>query len=320
MNKGRRRFLGASALAPLLLGACSSQPPLTRVGGILWIGYEPLFLARELGLYDASTLRLVEMPSNTTNLMSLAIGDVEAATLTLDEYLLAREGGVDVRAILVFDYSAGADVVMSRPSIGRLEDLRGKRIGVEETAAGALMLAKLLETARLEPDEVVKVHVTADRQLRAYQAGEVDVLVSWEPYATQLQAGGARRLFDSRQFPGLIVDVLVARTDALERAPGNFRRLLAGYFQALDHLHTSPDDAFRRMAPRQGMRPEEVRAAQQGIRFMDLAGNRRWLGGDTPGLVPATQNVARIMVASGLLKRMPDLDGLTDARFLPEGA
>ena len=112
----------------------------------------------------------------------------------------------------------------------------------------------------------------------------------------------------------------MARTDALERAPGNFRRLLAGYFQALDHLHTSPDDAFRRMAPRQGMRPEEVRAAQQGIRFMDLAGNRRWLGGDTPGLVPATQNVARIMVASGLLKRMPDLDGLTDARFLPEGA
>jgi len=320
MDKGRRRFLGASALAPLLLGACGSQPPLTRVGGILWIGYEPLFLARELGLYDANTLRLVEMPSNTTNLMSLAIGDVEAATLTLDEYLLAREGGVDVRAILVFDYSAGADVVMSRPSIGRLEDLRGKRIGVEETAAGALMLAKLLETARLEPDEVVKVHVTADRQLRAYQAGEVDVLVSWEPYATQLQAGGARRLFDSRQFPGLIVDVLVARTDALERAPGNFRRLLAGYFQALDHLHTSPDDAFRRMAPRQGMRPEEVRAAQQGIRFMDLAGNRRWLGGDTPGLVPATQNVARIMVASGLLKRMPDLDGLTDARFLPEGA
>lgn len=320
MDKGRRRFLGASALAPLLLAACGSQQPLTRVGGILWVGYEPLFLARELGLYDANTLRLVEMPSNTTNLMSLAIGDVEAATLTLDEYLLAREGGVDVRAILVFDYSAGADVVMSRPGIERLEDLRGKRIGVEETAAGALMLAQLLETARLAPDEVVKVHITADRQLRAYQAGEVDALVSWEPHATQLQAHGARRLFDSRQFPGLIVDVLAARTDALERAPDNFRHLLAGYFQALDHLRTAPDDAFRRMAPRLGMRPDEVRAAQQGLHFMDLADNRSWLDGDTPGLVPVARNVARIMVASGLLKRTPGLDGLTDSRFLPEVA
>ncbi len=62
--------------------------PLTRVGGILWVGYEPLFLARDLGRYDAGTLRLVEMPSNTANLMALATGELEAATLTLDEFLL----------------------------------------------------------------------------------------------------------------------------------------------------------------------------------------------------------------------------------------
>jgi NitT/TauT family transport system substrate-binding protein len=320
MDKGRRRFLAAGALAPLVLSACGSQPPLTRVGGILWIGYEPMFLARELGLYDPGTLRLVEMPSNTTNLMSLATGDVEAATLTLDEYLLARDGGLDVRAILVFDYSAGADVVMSRPGIERVEDIKGKRIGVEETAAGALMLAKLLETAGLAPDEVVKVHVTGDRQLRAYHAGEVDLLVSWEPYATQLQAQGARRLFDSRRFPGLIVDVLAARADALERAPGNFRQLLAGYFQALDHLHRSPDDAFHRMAPRQGMRPDEVRTALQGLHFMNLASNRSWLAGDQPGLVPVAGNVARIMVSNGLLKQAPVLEKLTDPQFLPESA
>lgn len=320
MDKGRRRFLAASALAPLALATCGEQPPLTRVGGIVWIGYEPLFLARELGLYDSNTLRLVEMPSNSTNLMSLATGDVEAATLTLDECLLAREGGLDVRTILVFDYSAGADVVMCRPEIKRLQDLRGRRIGVEETAAGALMLAKLLETAGLAPDEVVKVRVTADRQLRAYLAGEVDVLVSWEPHATQLQAQGARRLFDSRAFPGLIVDVLVARADALERSPASFRQLLAGYFHALDYLHRSPDDAFARMAPRLGVSPDELRVAQQGLRFMDLASNREWLDGAGSRLVPAAGKVARIMTAAGLLKRLPPLDGLADARFLPEAA
>ena len=33
MNQGHRRFLVASALAPLALAsACSGQPPLTRVG------------------------------------------------------------------------------------------------------------------------------------------------------------------------------------------------------------------------------------------------------------------------------------------------
>ncbi|MBS1145989.1 MAG: hydroxymethylpyrimidine transporter substrate-binding protein [Proteobacteria bacterium] len=318
MDKGRRGFLVASALAPLALaGACSVPVPLTRVGCILWIGYEPLFLARDLGRYDAGTLRLVEMPSNTANLMALATGELEAATLTLDEFLYAREGGLDLRAILVFDDSAGADVIMSRPGIERLEDIRGKRIGVEETAVGALMLAKSLEKAQLTPDEVVRVRVTGDRHVQAYVAGEVDVLVSWEPFATQLQAKGARRLVDSRQFSGLIVDVLVARADALERTPDAFRQLLAGYFQALDYLHASPDDAFRRMAPRMGVSPGEVRVAQQGIRVMDLAANRDWLGGARPGLESAAGNVVRIMVSSSLLKQVPALDGLADPRFLP---
>ena len=123
MDKRRRRFLTASMLAPLALsGACSGQPSLTRVGGISWIGYAPLFLARELGFYDGDTLRLLEMPSNTANLMSLATANLEAATLTLDECLLAREGGIDARAILVFDYSAGADVILARkcPSLNWL--------------------------------------------------------------------------------------------------------------------------------------------------------------------------------------------------------
>jgi NitT/TauT family transport system substrate-binding protein len=319
MDKGRRRFLAASALTPLVLSsACSEPPPLTRVGGILWIGYEPLFLARDLGLYDNHALRLVEMPSNTANLMALATGDLEAATLTLDECLLAREGGLDVRVILVFDYSAGADVIMSRPGIERLEDIRGKRIGVEETAAGALMLAKLLEAAGLAPDDVVKVRLTAEHHMQAYQTGEVDLLVSWEPYATQLQDKGAHRLFDSSRFPGLIVDVLVARADALERAPNSFRQLLAGHFKALDYLHRSPDDALRRMAPRQGLSPQALRTILKGVHFIDVEANRDWLGGSTPGLEPAAERVARIMVSNGLLKQIPTLKVLADPGFLPE--
>lgn len=319
MDECRRRFLVASALAPLVLaGACSAPPPLTRVGGILWIGCEPLFLARELGLYDPDVLRLVEMPSSTASLMALATGELEAATLTLDEFLLAREGGLDVRVILVFDDSAGADAVMSRPGIERLEDIKGKRIGVEETAAGALVLAKLLEKAQLAPDEVVRVQVTGDRHLEAYMAGEVDVLVTWEPFATQLQAQGARRIFDSRHFPGLVIDVLVAHADALERTPEAFRKLLAGHFQALDYLRASPDDAFRRMAPRLGVSPDEVRAALQRVHLMDRAANRGWLGGPQPGLLSTAENVARVMVSSGLLKKVPALEGLADPRFLPE--
>ncbi|MEO1766502.1 ABC transporter substrate-binding protein [Thiobacter aerophilum] len=316
MLLNRRRFLTASLALPLLT-ACGPPQPLIRVAGIVWVGYEPLFLARELGLLDEESIRLVEMPSNTASLMALASGEVEAATLTLDECLLAREGGLDVRAILVFDDSAGADVIMARPTIRHPAELAGKRIGLEETAAGALMLSKTLEIAGLKPEDVIKVPLTADRQLAAWQENEVDALVSYEPHATQLEALGARRLLDSRAFPGLIVDVLVARRSALEATPATFRALLAGHFAALRHLRQQPWDAATRMAPRMGIAPDAVLAALRGVRLMDVAANRAWLAADPPRLVAAADRVVEIMRANGLIKGPVHTGDLADPRFLP---
>lgn len=314
----RRRLLRAGLSLPLTgLLACTPPQPLVRVAGIVWVGYGPLFLARELGYYDQTRLRLVEFSSNTASLTALATGEVEAATLTLDEFLTAREGGLDVRVILVFDESAGADVVMVSPAIGTLDDLRGKRIGVEDTAVGALMLAKLLETAHLTPAEVVKVPLTSERHVSAYNAGQVDAVVSFEPYATQLAKTGARRLIDSSAFPGLIVDVLAARTEALQAAPDQFGQLCAGYFRALTYLQSSPAEASRRMAERMGIQPGEVIEALKGVHMRDLAANHAWLSGPQPRLLAAAQYVSEIMRRARLLTRPPNLDGIMDARYLP---
>lgn len=321
MNPLRRHLLAAGLGLPLgsltLLAGCAKPEPLVRVAGIAWVGYEPLFLARELGYYNDARLRLVELPSSTANLMALASGEVEAATLTLDELLIAREGKLDLQVILVLDDSAGADVVMVRPSIQTLAQLRGQRIGVEETAVGALMLAQLLAAAQLQPTDVIKVPTTSDRHVAAFEAGEVDAVVCFEPYATQLAKRGARRLLDSSRFPGLIVDMLVARSDALATAPRQFRALTAGYFRALDHLAQSPAQAAALMAPRMAISPDEVLQALKGVRLMDLAANHVLLGGSTPQLPVLAGKVGQLMTQTGLLRATPALDRLMNPDYLP---
>lgn len=316
----RRRFLAAVSLSGLSLAglaACGRQEPLLRVSGIIWVGYEPLFLARELGYYDPSAVRLVESPSNTNSLMALASGEVDAATLTLDECLLARAGGIDVQVITVFDTSEGADVVMVQPEIHNLKQLAGKRIGVEATAAGALMLTKTLEAAGLQPQDVIKVPVTGDQQMAYYEAGKVDALISYEPFASQLAAKGARRLYDSSAFPGVIVDVLVARVEAIARQPLAFKQLVAGYFRAVDYMHRHPMDAYAKMVPRMHLSAEEISKAFGGIHVMGLADNHLWLTGTKPALLVSASTVADIMYRSHLLQRLPDLKGLANPRFLP---
>ena len=321
MNPFRRQLLTASLGLPLgslpLLTGCSKPEPAVRVAGIVWVGCEPLFLARELGYYDEAQLRLVELPSSTANLMALASGEVEAATLTLDELLIAREGKLDLQVILVLDDSAGADVIMVRPNIQTLAQLRGQRIGVEETAVGALMLAQLLATAQLQPGDVIKVPATSDRHVAAFEAGEIDAVVCFEPYATQLAKRGARRLLDSSRFPGLIVDLLVARNDALAASPNQFRQLTAGYFRALDYLAQSPMQAAALMAPRMAISPDEVLQALKGVRLMNLAANHALLGGITPQLPVLAGKVGQLMTQTGLLRTAPTLDRLMNPDYLP---
>lgn len=190
----RRRLLQAALGFPLLaLQACAPPRPPLRVAAQVWIGYEPLFLARTLGYLDERHVRLIETPSATANLRLLAAQFVEVAALTLDEFLYARAEGLPLRVILVFDESAGADAVVARPGIDSLQALRGQRIAVEDSAVGALMFSKLLERAGLEVGEVVKVSLPVDRHVDAYLAGEVDAVVSYEPHVSRLIKAGAGR-------------------------------------------------------------------------------------------------------------------------------
>ena len=318
IDTGRRSFLALAASAPLVgvLG-CQRPPDLVRVASNSWVGYAPLFLARELGHLQEPLLRLVQMPSNSASLMALASGQVEAAALTLDELLVAREDGLDLQVIMVFDESAGADVVMVRPGITRLEQLRGQRIAVENTATGALMLSHTLQAAGLTPNDVVKVDMAGRRQTDAYARQQVDAVVCFEPHATQLDKLGAQRLIDSSRFGGLILDVLVAQRAAVQAWPQHFSQLVAGCFKALAVLQTQPAKAHQQLAPTLGISQPELTQALKGVRMQTLADNHALLGGPTPGLLAIAHKVSALMLSSQLLRAPAPTDHLVDAQFLP---
>ncbi len=299
------------------LTACSAPPPPLRVAANAWIGYALLFLAEDLGLIDPATARLVEYPSNTASLLALSNQEVSAAALTLDEFLLAREGGLDVQVALVFDQSHGADAVLGRPDLPDTRALRGRRIGVESSAVGALMLSRLLGSAGLQPTDVIKVPLTADQHVAAYERGQVDAVITFEPLASRLRAAGAKVLLDSSRFPGLILDVLAIRPDTARQHAAALRSILTGHFQALDHLHRAPADALRRLAPQQQLPAEAVGQALQGIRLANVADNHQWLAGAQPRLLSSAQTVCQVMEAAQLLRSRPDLRHICLPDFLP---
>jgi len=285
-----------------VLSACTDQTqPVLKVGSNQWSGYEPMFLARDLGYYDDNKVKLVELPSSSETLDLLHEGMLDAGALTLDECVLAASEGTALTLVLVFDLSDGADVVMAGPDIHALADIKGKRVGVETSAVGAMMLSGALDAAGLQDDDIRVVYLTVDEHVSAFEQGVVDAVVTFEPAKTRLQMHGAHVLFDSSQLAGRIIDVLAVRTSVLEQQADHLRMLLAGYMQARMFMAENPDKAAVLMAPRLALTPQEMLASFDGLRLPDEQSNEQWFSGSPAALMQRVRSLEKMMLDKGLL-------------------
>lgn len=306
LGTSRARGLLGLGLAGLLflLAACAGPPrePL-RIATSVWVGFEPLYLARSLDLLPPGSVRLVEMSSSVDTMRAFRDRLVDGAALTLDEVLTLAQDQEDLRLILVTDVSHGGDALLASRDIPDLRALRGKRVGVEHTAAGAWLLTRALQSAGMRASDVVIVPVTEAGHEKAFISGEVDAVVTFEPVSTHLLNRGAHVLFDSSRIQGEIVDVLVVREELLQIRPKDLRGLLDGWFSALDLVAEHPRESAVRMAPRLGLEATEVQRALAGLRFPDRRENERLLKGP---LQDTARKISRVMLDEHLLVRPVD--------------
>jgi NitT/TauT family transport system substrate-binding protein len=309
----RARKLCVLACIALLLPlfGCMREPETAlRIGTNVWIGSEPLYLARELGRLDPTVVQLVEYPSASEVLRACRNQAIDGMVISLDELFGLAVDGLQPRIILVVDVSHGADVVVGRRGMQTMHDLKGKSVTVESSALGAFVLSRALALNGMQASDVNVVHLESNEQPSAFEKGQVDGAVTFDPYRAQFLQAGAKVLFDSTQIPGEIVDLLAVRATVLEKQPKAVQALLTGWFGAIEYMKREPNDAARRMGIRQQTTGEQFLEAQQGLRVPSREENLRMLGGATPELAVTGRRLMTLMVDAKLLRAGVEIEGL----------
>jgi len=301
----------AFGLAMMFLAGCSEAPPLPlSVGVNPWIGNDPIVFAYERRYVDRSRVKVVELASSSQALRTLDNGLLDAAALTLDEALRLADKGAAIRIVAVLAMSRGADAVVARSPITRPAQLKGKRIGIEDGAAGRLMLARMMETSPLRSNDVLLLRLEASQQEDALRDGWVDAIVTFEPMKSRLQGDGYQVIFDSSAMPGEIIDVLVVRADVLERRLGDVVDLLAGWQRGVTALHTTPEAFADLLAPSTSLTPAQYRAALDGLTFVTLEQSTELLSGQPAPFVARHTGLAELMVDLEMIDGPPDWPAL----------
>lgn len=318
----RRDFLrltaGSLAIAAIGdLGGCGSDLPLKVAAQAAWPGYALMFLARKKGLLSEKDVTLL----NTSNLgessARLLSGEADAAAITLDEVLHVIDQGVPLSVLAILDVSAGGDAVLAREEIKSLADLKGKSIGVEKSSLGAIMLAKLLDAAKLKREDVHIVPMGFDH-LRSLEQNHLDAIITYEPNPTLLEKKGYTRLLDTRSMPNLVVDLLAVRQDREKQHTSALRALVKGHFQELNLWQTNPADAAYLLGSIMDVPVDEVKKSFYGLNLPDISYNVHYLSAPADELNKSVSDISNILLREGLVKHRPGTSRLFMADYLPD--
>jgi NitT/TauT family transport system substrate-binding protein len=208
---------------------------------------------------------------------AFSAGKVDAVTVTNGDALVTGSSGAPSVAVLINDYSNGNDMVVAKPGITKVADLKGKKVGVEVGFVSHLLLMNALKSANMTDKDIEIVNVPTDQTPQTLKSGAADAIVAWQPNSGQAlkELPGSTAIFTSADVPGIIYDVLSVSPKSLGERREDWQKVTRVWFRIVDYLKDEKnlDDAAKIMSARVGLTPDEYKKLMTGTHFLDLQAN-----------------------------------------------
>ena len=198
MNASNRAVIATVALAAALSGGCATTPqPPVAMEAVIGnnFGHLPMFVGVDKGLFKKHgiDLKLKVVNTGTDMVSAMTKREVQIGDMSVTTFLKARHAGspfLVVGMIMNDATSTYADsplAIVARKGSGitRVEDLKGKRIGLAKEQTSDEYLKMVLARRGLSYGEMNIQNIMAPPALvNAFAAGKIDAMVSWEPFNT----------------------------------------------------------------------------------------------------------------------------------------
>lgn len=301
----------------ILFTACDNKSDtILKVGISPWPGYEPLALAAEKQFYSNSQIRIIRFATPTESYRALRDGIIDVAAFTADEVFHYAEVRDRPRIFLVLDISNGADAIVAHKSIKTLDDLKGKRLGVEGSALGDYVINRSLDfTKGLKLSDITLKHVEINEQEKAFINNVIDAAVTYEPSKSLLINAGAHVLFDSSKIPYEIVDVLVTNEVTIIERADELKALAKGWFMTLDYIKSNYEKAMDEMALNEATTTQEFQKGYEDLIIPSQDENIKMLS-EKGSLLDPMKKLSLLMLNKGSLQKHIDVEPLLNSSIV----
>jgi len=208
---------------------------------------------------------------------AFSAGKVDACSMTNGDQLVTGASGAPSVAIVINDYSNGNDMVVARQGIDQVEQLKGKKVGVEVGFVSHLLLLNALKAHKMSAKDITIVNVPTDQTPQALKTGSVDAIVAWQPNSGQAlkEVAGSKAVYTSKNAPGIIYDVLAVNPKSLAERRADWEKVADVWFQVADFLADKKNEkeALEIMSGRVSLTPDQYAPLLSGTFLLNAEAN-----------------------------------------------
>jgi NitT/TauT family transport system substrate-binding protein len=301
-----------------LMGGASqaAAPAPLHLGYSDWPGWVAWQVAIDKGWLKQAGLDVkFEWFDYSASMEAFAAGKLDGDFVTNGDALVMGAGGARNVTVLVTDFSNGNDMIVARPGIHSLKDLKGKKIGIEVGLVEHLLLLDGLKKAAMTQDDVTLINSKTNETPQVLASGQVDAIGAWQPNSgLAIRAlPGAHPVYTSAQSPGLIYDVLAVNPATLATRRADYLKLIKVWDRVVAYINDpkTQDDAVQIMATRVGLNPTQYKLLLAGTHLISVLEAKKVLvkAEGLSSLYGSTQIADEFNVHNAVYKQPQKIDG-----------
>jgi len=305
----------------LLLISCSqspSQPPLKIALEQTWVGYLPMIVAKEQGLFAQQGVQVELVPHQNGMAANHAyeVGEVDGVLSVFADSLMMNVRGIPAQAVYLIDYSNTSDMIVAQPQYHALSELRGKTIAFDGiNSFSHLFVIKALEHIGIREGDFHTMNLPMKEVLPALETGKIDAGYVYTPESNAAIAKGYKALITASELPGIITDVLIFSPEVISQRNQEIAKIIKALVLARDFMMQHPQQSLELLSKITGIPFAELEIGFKGLAYPNLKQNVASLQPDGE-LFKSGAEIIDFYAQRGQIRKKPNLDTLINGKFV----
>ena len=237
----------------LSFSSCVEDNKKIKITTSTWIGYAPLFYAKEKNWLEPLNIKLLNVVSLSENMYLYKAGNADAFVGTQYEYNFLLQEDKTLIPIIIFDKSNGGDMILSNLTLDELSKTK-KDIDayLEIDSLNSILLNYFIRSNNLQDKKINYINEDQSNisRLKANEINNPTIIVTYTPYNNILEKNSFRELSSTKKSDDLlIIDGMYVKKDFYYENKETFVKLKKLVDDSIINLQNNPKEFYNTVKP-----------------------------------------------------------------------